>query len=229
MPNASAVLTTLNPGDRVAGMNENEARDAICRLGESMFRRRLTFGSSGNISIRVPEGGWLLTPTNVSLGELDPVRLSRLDEQGRLVSGDAPTKEAFLHRVMYEGRPNTGAVVHLHSTHSVAVSCLADVDPEDVLPPITAYYVMRVGRLPLVPYFPPGDSRLAEAVRPLVGKHHAVLLANHGPVVAGTSLSAASGAIEELEETARLFLLLQGHRTQFLSPAQVAELRERFG
>ncbi len=210
-------------------MNENDARQAICRLGESIFRRGLTFGSSGNISIRAPEGGWLMTPTNISLGELDPARLSRLDEQGRLVSGDAPTKEGFLHRVMYEGRPDAGAVVHLHSTHSVAVSCLADVDPEDVLPPITAYYVMRVGRLPLVPYFPPGDSRLAEAVRPLVGKHHAVLLANHGPVVAGTSLSAASGAIEELEETARLFLLLQGHRTQFLSMAQVAELRARFG
>jgi 3-dehydro-4-phosphotetronate decarboxylase len=227
--NASAGLTMQEPRDRMPSMDENDARQAICRLGESIFRRGLTFGSSGNISIRAPEGGWLMTPTNVSLGELDPARLSRLDEQGRLVSGDAPTKEAFLHRVMYEGRPDAGAVVHLHSTHSVAVSCLADLDPEDVLPPITAYYVMRVGRLPLVPYFPPGDSRLAEAVRPLVGKHHAVLLANHGPVVAGTSLSAASGAIEELEETARLFLLLQGHRTQFLSMAQVAELRARFG
>ena len=210
-------------------MNEHGAREAICRLGESMFRRGLTFGSSGNISVRLPEGDWLMTPTNVSLGDLDPARLSRLDEQGKLISGDAPTKEAFLHRVMYEGRPDARAVVHLHSTHSVAVSCLADVDPEDVLPPITAYYVMRVGHLPLVPYFPPGDLQLAEAVRPLVGRHHAVLLANHGPVVAGTSLSAASGAIEELEETARLFLLLQGHRTRFLTPAQVAELRARFG
>ena len=210
-------------------MKENEAREAICRLGESMFRRGLTFGSSGNISVRLPEGDWLMTPTNVSLGDLDPARLSRLDEQGKLISGDAPTKEAFLHRVMYQGRPDARAVVHLHSTHSVAVSCLADVDPEDVLPPITAYYVMRVGHLPLVPYFPPGDLQLAEAVRPLVGRYHAVLLANHGPVVAGTSLSAASGAIEELEETARLFLLLQGHRTRFLTPAQVAELRARFG
>jgi ribulose-5-phosphate 4-epimerase/fuculose-1-phosphate aldolase len=130
---------------------------------------------------------------------------------------------------MYEGRPDAEAVVHLHSTHSVAVSCLEDVDPADVLPAITAYYVMRVGRLPLVPYFPPGDTRLAEAVRPLVDKHHAVLLANHGPVVAGTSLAAAAGAIEELEETARLFLMLQGHRVRPLTPAQVDELRAKFG
>ena len=209
-------------------ISETAAREAICRLGHSLFARGLSFGSSGNISQRLDDG-WLMTPTNVSMGDLDPARLSKLDHTLAHVSGDGPTKESFLHRVMYDGRPDAGAVVHLHSTHSVAVSCLADIDPDDVLPPITAYYVMRVGRLPLVPYFPPGDSRLAEAVRPLVGKHHAVLLANHGPVVAGTSLAAASGAIEELEETARLFLLLQGHRTRPLTPAQVDELRAKFG
>ncbi len=209
-------------------VTETAAREAICRLGHSLFSRGLTFGSAGNISQRL-EDGWLMTPTNVAMGDLDPARLSKLDRDLNLVSGDKPTKESFLHRVMYDGRPDAGAVVHLHSTHSVAVSCLADIDPDDVLPPITAYYVMRVGRLPLVPYFPPGDTRLAEAVRPLVGKHHAVLLANHGPVVAGTSLSAAAGAIEELEETARLFLLLQGHRTRPLTPEQVDELRARFG
>lgn len=209
-------------------LTDAAAREAICRLGASMFGRGLTFGSSGNLSVRL-EDGWLMTPTNVGLGELDPARLSRLDDNGRHVSGDAPTKEGFLHRVMYDGRPDAGAVVHLHSTHSVAVSCLAEVDPDDVLPAITAYYVMRVGRLPLVPYFPPGDTRLAEAVRPLVGRHHAVLLANHGPVVAGTSLSAAAGAIEELEETARLHLLLQGHRVRHLTPEQVNELRAKFG
>ncbi len=210
-------------------LTECAAREAICRLGASIFSRGLTFGSSGNISARVVEGGWVMTPTNASLGELDPARLSRISEDGSLLGGDPPTKEAFLHRVMYKGRPDAAAVVHLHSTHSVAVSCLADVDPQDVLPPITAYYVMRVGRLPLVPYFPPGDVQLAEAVRPFVDRHHAVLLANHGPVVAGTSLSAASGAIEELEETARLYLLLQGRRVRFLTPEQVAELRRRPG
>ncbi len=210
-------------------MQQTAAREAICRLGASIFARGLTFGSSGNISVRLQDGGWLMTPTNASLGDLDPARLSLLDDRGVLVSGDAPTKEGFLHRVMYEGRPDAGAVVHLHSTHSVAVSCMADIDPQDVLPPITAYYVMRIGRLPLVPYFPPGDLRLAEAVRPLVGKHHAVLLANHGPVVAGTTLAAASTALEELEETARLFLMLQGHRVRHLTPEQVDELRAKFG
>jgi ribulose-5-phosphate 4-epimerase/fuculose-1-phosphate aldolase len=208
--------------------SETAARDAICRLGESIFARGLTFGSSGNISQRIDDF-WLMTPTNASLGALDPARLSKLDREGRLVSGDPPTKERPLHRVMYEERADAAAVVHLHSTHSVAVSCLADIDPADVLPPITAYYVMRIGRLPLVPYLPPGDDRLADAVRPLVGKHHAVLLANHGPVVAGTSLAAAAGAIEELEETARLFLLLQGMRVRHLTPQQVDELRARFG
>jgi len=203
---------------------EATRREEICRLGASIFARGLTAGSSGNISVRVADG-WLMTPTNASLGRLDPARLSKLDDDGKLVSGDAPTKESFLHRVMYEERSKTGAVIHLHSTHSVAISCLADIDPADVLPPITAYYVMRVGRLPLVPYYRPGDLALAEAVRGFAGKHHAVLLANHGPVVAGTSLDAAANAIEELEETAKLFLLLRGSKTRYLMQEQVAELR----
>ncbi|GAN78190.1 3-oxo-tetronate 4-phosphate decarboxylase [Acidisphaera rubrifaciens] len=207
---------------------EHAAREAICRLGQSLFRRGLTYGSSGNISVRLDDG-WLMTPTNVSLDELDPARLSRLDADGQLVSGDPPTKESFLHRAMYGERPGDGAVVHLHSTHAVAVSVLEGVDPADVLPPITAYYVMRVGRLPLVPYYPPGDRTLADAVAALAGRHHAVLLANHGPVVSGTSLSAAAAAIEELEETARLHLLLRGERVRLLTGAQVAALRPPAG
>jgi ribulose-5-phosphate 4-epimerase/fuculose-1-phosphate aldolase len=207
---------------------EIAVRDRICTLARSLFDRGLTFGSSGNVSVRLADGGWLMTPTNVSLGDLDPARLSRLDREGRLVEGDAPTKEAFLHRAMYDCRPDAGAVVHLHSTHSVAVSCLDGIDPADVMPPITAYYVMRVGKLPLVPYHRPGDLGLAEAVRLFATDHHAVLLANHGPVVAGRGLESAIHAIEELEETAKLFLLLQGHRTRFLTPAQVADLRAHF-
>jgi 3-dehydro-4-phosphotetronate decarboxylase len=206
-------------------MTEAKIREAICTVGASIFERGLTAGSSGNISARV-EDGWLMTPTNASLGRLDPARLSKLDANGGLVSGDPPTKESFLHRVMYEERRQTGAVVHLHSTHSVAVSCLSEIDPGDVLPPITAYYVMRVGRLPLIPYFKPGDLALAEAVRGFAGKHHAVLLANHGPVVAGSSLEAAVNATEELEETAKLYLLLRGANTRYLTRAQVEELRE---
>src|SRR5438034_5126869 len=205
-------------------MNEAKAREAICEIGASIFNRGLTAGSSGNISIRV-EDGWLMTPTNASLGRLDPARLSKLDDAGRLIGGDPPTKESFLHRVMYEERGDTGAVVHLHSTHSVAVSCLAEIDPADVLPPITAYYVMRVGRLPLIPYFRPGDMALAEAVRGFAGKHHAVLLANHGPVVAGSNLDAAVNAIAELEETAKLYLLLRGAQTRYLTASQVMELQ----
>jgi len=208
-------------------MTEATLREAIVRFGRSMFERGLTFGSSGNISARLDDG-WLMTPTNVALDRLDPARLSKLDAGGKLVSGDAPTKESVLHIAMYRERAGAKAVVHLHSTHSVAVSCLADVDAADVLPPVTAYYVMRVGSLPLVPYYPPGDPDLAEAVRKLAGKHPAVLLANHGPVVAGGSLEAAVNAIEELEETARLFLLLRGEKTRWLTREQVAEVRRRY-
>jgi len=206
-------------------LNEMTLREEICRLGASLFARGLSFGSAGNISVRLDDG-WLMTPTNVSLGCLNPARLSKLDASGRLVSGDPPTKETFLHRAMYEERPQAAAVVHLHSTYSVAVSALADIDPANVLPPITAYYVMRVDRLPLVAYHPPGDPSLANAVRRLAGKHHAVLLANHGPVVAGSSLDAATSAIEELEETAKLFLILRGSKIRFLTDAQVATLKQ---
>jgi len=210
-------------------MSEAKLREAICRFGRSMFDRGLTAGSSGNLSARLPDGGWLMTPTGTSLGDLDPARLSLLDAHGRLISGDKPTKESFLHIGMYRQRKDAGAVVHLHSTHSVAVSVLADVDPQDVIPPITAYYVMKIGQLPLVPYYPPGDESLAGAVEALAGKYHAVLLANHGPVVAGTSLENAVYAIEELEETAKLFLLLKDRPHRCLTAQQVAALKPRQG
>jgi ribulose-5-phosphate 4-epimerase/fuculose-1-phosphate aldolase len=129
---------------------------------------------------------------------------------------------------MYQERASSAAVVHLHSLHAVAVSCLDGLNAEDVFPPITAYAIMQVGKLALVPYYAPGDMALAEAVRKVAGKHHAVLLANHGPVVAGSSLTAAVYAIEELEQTARLMLLLQGHPTRLLTPEQIADLNRRF-
>jgi ribulose-5-phosphate 4-epimerase/fuculose-1-phosphate aldolase len=206
---------------------EARLREEICLLAKSLFERGLTFGSSGNLSARVGDG-WVMTPTNVSLGRLDPARLAKLDDAGRHVSGDTPTKETFLHMGMYRRRDTARAVVHLHSTYSVAVSCLADVDPADAIPPITAYYVMRVGRLPLVPYYRPGDAALGPAVEALADKHHAVLLANHGPVVAGTSLDTAVNAIEELEETAKLHLLLHGRRVRTLTAEQVEDVRARF-
>jgi len=208
-------------------MSEAALRDEICELGRSIFARGLTHGSTGNISARVKDG-WLLTPTGSNLGRLDPARLSKLDWSGTPISGDAPSKESFLHLAMYQQREQNRAVVHLHSTHSVAVSVLADLDPGDVLPPLTAYYVMRVGTLPLVPYHAPGDLKLADAVRRLAGKHHALLLANHGPVVAGGSLAAAADAVEELEATARIYLLTRGQRLRPLTPEQVAEIRARY-
>lgn len=210
-------------------MAEAKLREEICRLGRSLFERGLTPGSSGNISVRCADGGWLVTPTNASLGSLDPARLSRLDASGRLVSGDAPTKEVPLHAALYDSRGESRAVVHLHSTHAVALSLLPEIDPRAALPPLTAYYVMKCGATALLPYYRPGDPAVADAIRGLAGKYASVLLANHGPVVAGDSLEAAVFAIEELEETARLYLLLRGLNPRYLTPAQVKDLVATFG
>jgi ribulose-5-phosphate 4-epimerase/fuculose-1-phosphate aldolase len=208
-------------------MNESKLREEICTLGKSMFDRGLTVGSSGNISVRT-QHGWLMTPTNSCLGRLDPAKLSKVDAKGDLLSGDVQTKESFLHLSVYGERPAAGAIVHLHSTHSVAVSCLADVDPKQPIPPITAYYVMKIGNLVLLPYYAPGDMTLANAVKEVAGKHHAILLANHGPIVAGKDLESAVYATEELEETAKLYLLLRGNRLKILTPEQVAELHRKW-
>ena len=209
-------------------MSDSRLREQICVLGQSLFERGLTVGSSGNISARTADGNWLMTPTNACMGRLDPARLSVVDAQGKSLEGDKPTKESFLHLSMYAQRPDAGAVVHLHSTHSVAVSVLADVDREEPNPPITAYYVMKIGRLKLLPYHAPGDMTLANAVREVAAKHHAILLANHGPIVAGKTLESAVYASEELEETAKLFLLLRGNKMNILSADQVAELQAKW-
>lgn len=193
-----------------------------------MFDRGLTVGSSGNISARTGDGNWLMTPTNACLGRLDPARISLVDAHGKTLAGDKPTKESFLHLSMYSERPDAGAVVHLHSTHSVAVSVLADTDAENPIPPITAYYVMKIGKLVLLPYYAPGDMSLANAVREVAGQHHAILLANHGPIVAGKNLQSAVYASEELEETAKLFLLLRGNEMNILNSEQVAALRAKW-
>ena len=208
-------------------MTESKLREEICWFGKSIYDRGLTAGSSGNLSARVDDG-WLMTPTNSCLGRLDPATLSKVDEKGAPISGDKPTKEAFLHLSMYAQRPGAGAIVHLHSTYSVAVSVLVDVDHENPIPPLTAYYVMKIGRLALLPYYAPGDVTLANAVREVAGRHHAVLLANHGPVVAGKDLETAVYATEELEETAKLYLLLRGQQTKLLTVEQVAELHRKF-
>jgi ribulose-5-phosphate 4-epimerase/fuculose-1-phosphate aldolase len=209
-------------------MSNAKLREEICRLGRSLFERGLTPGSSGNISVRIDDGSWLVTPTNASLGFLDPARITELDATGRVISGDAPTKEIPLHAALYESRGGARAVVHLHSTHSVALSMLPEIDPRAVLPPMTPYYLMRAGQTALVPYHRPGDPAVADAIRGLAGKYASVLLANHGPVVAGETLEAAVFAIEELEETARLYLLLRNLNPRYLSPAQVSDLAKTF-
>ena len=209
-------------------MSDVKIREKICLFGRSLFERGLTPGSSGNISVRLEDGSYLTTPTNASLGFLDPARLSHIGSGGQLLSGDKPTKEVPLHTALYETRREAQAVVQLHSTHSVAVSMLPEVDPASVLPAMTAYYVMKLGATALIPYYRPGDEAVAGAIRGLAGRYSSVLLANHGPVVAGESLDAAVYATEELEETARLYLMLRGLNPRILSQSQVDDLVRHF-
>ncbi|QPC95531.1 aldolase [Mesorhizobium sp. INR15] len=200
---------------------DSNLREKICVLAKSLFDRGLTGGSTGNISARTSDGGLLVSPTGTSFGRLDPGRLSHLDASYFLIAGDAPTKEMPLHQAFYDTRSRTGAVVHLHSCHSVALSMLPDTDPDNFLPPLTPYAIMRLGKVQLLPYFMPGDPAMGEAVRGLAGRRTAVMLANHGPVVAGTDVEAACNAIEELEDTARLAILTRGLLPRMLTQDQI--------
>lgn len=209
-------------------MSESALREQICLLAKSLFDRGLTHGSTGNISARTEDGGLLVSPTGTSFGRLDPTRLSRFDAGGRLIDGDPPTKEMPLHSAFYDTRSSAGAVVHLHSCHSVAWSMMPDVDEDDFLPPLTPYAIMKLGRVKLLPFFLPGDPAMGEAVRGLAGKRSAVMLANHGAVVAGKDVEAACNAIEELEETARLAMMLRGVEARGLTEAQVNAVVTKF-
>ncbi len=207
---------------------EANLREAVCTLARSMFDHGLTHGSTGNISVRLPDGGLLVTPTGSSFGRLDPARLSRFDADGTLLSGDKPTKEMPLHQAFYDTRSTAGAVVHLHSAHAVALSMLPDVDPDNMLPPLTPYALMLLGKVLLLPFFVPGDAAIGEAIRGLGGRRSAVMLANHGPVVASKDLFAAVNAMEELEATARLALLTRHQQPRLLSPDEVEQVVTRF-
>ncbi|WP_454684141.1 3-oxo-tetronate 4-phosphate decarboxylase [Ancylobacter moscoviensis] len=207
-------------------MSEKAARQSLVRLSRSLFERGYSVGSAGNVSVAI-EDGLLITPTNACLGFLEEERICKLDHQGRHLSGDLPSKEIFLHRAFYETRPSTGAVVHLHSTYATVLSCLPDIDPENCIAPLTPYVVMRVGKVRLLPYVRPGDPAMGEMIRELEGRHAAVLLANHGSVVAGKDLESAVYAAEELEETAKLLFLLQDRQPRLLTPEQVDELVRR--
>ena len=206
---------------------ETELRAQLVHLSKSLFDRGFAVGSAGNISVKL-EDGILITPTNSCLGSLEPHRISKLDREGRHVSGDRPSKEVFLHQAFYDTRPGAGAVVHLHSTCATALSCLSDIDPDNTIRPITPYVVMRVGRVPLIGYVPPGDPGMGDLIRALGGACSAVLLANHGAVVSGPDLESAVYAAEELEETAKLTMLLRGHDVRELTPEQIADLEARF-
>lgn len=209
-------------------MTEHALREQMSALCRSLFERGFSVGSAGNVSARLPDG-ILLTPTNATLGAIDPARIAKVDFAGEHLSGDKPTKEFFLHQAFYETRPEAGAVVHLHSTWATALSCLADTDPEDCVPPLTPYVVMRVGTVRMVPYLRPGDPAAGDQIRALGGRHAAVLLANHGPVVSGRDLFSAVCAAEELEETAKLLVALRGLPTRHLTADAVAELKRVFG
>jgi len=207
---------------------EARLRELICTLAASMFDRGLTGGSTGNISARTEDGGLLVSPTGTSFGRLDPGRLSRFDAQGTLIDGDSPTKEMPLHSAFYDTRSTARAVVHLHSCHSVALSMMPDADPDNFLPPLTPYGIMKLGKVQLLPFFLPGDPAMGDAVRGLAGKRSAVMLANHGPVVAGKDIEAACNAVEELEDTARLAMLTRGLTPRGLTPAQIDQVVTNF-
>lgn len=208
-------------------MTEADLRRELVALARSLFERGFSVGSAGNISVALADG-WLMTPTNSSLGELEPDRLSRLDAAWNHIGGGQPSKEVFLHRAFYESRPGTGAVVHLHSTYATALSCQRLPDPEDCVPALTPYVVMRVGRVPCLPYVPPGDAAMGDLIRARKGRDTAVLLANHGPVVAGRDLRSTVYAAEELEETAKLAIILRGMETRVLDAGETGELERRF-
>ncbi|MEM8855642.1 MAG: 3-oxo-tetronate 4-phosphate decarboxylase [Pseudomonadota bacterium] len=209
-------------------MNETQLRQDMATFGASLFARGFSVGTAGNISVRL-EDGMLITPTNSILGALDPQRISKVDPNGTHVAGDKPSKEIFLHQAVLDTRPEAGAVVHLHSTWATALSCLSDIDPDDAVPPLTPYVVMRVGKVKCLPYVRPGDPRAGDLIRALKGRYAAVLLGNHGPVVAGKDLLSAVCAAEELEETAKLVFALRGLPTRTLDDAAVADLGAVFG
>ncbi|ORM57402.1 aldolase [Pantoea rodasii] len=206
-------------------MTEQQAREEMVQLGASFFQRGYATGSAGNLSLLLEDGNLLATPTGSCLGELQADRLSKVTMQGEWISGDKPSKEVAFHRALYLNNLACKAVVHLHSHYLTALSCLNDLDSENCIRPFTPYVVMRVGDVPVVPYYKPGDDRLAEDLAQLAPRYNAFLLANHGPVVVGKSLREAANNTEELEETARLMFTLGDRSIRYLSDSEVAELR----
>ncbi|MBE2262903.1 MAG: aldolase [Burkholderiaceae bacterium] len=229
-------------------MNENQTRDEICRVGRSMFERGYVHATAGNISVRLDDqdgGGFLITPTDACLGFLDPARLARLDASGQQISGDRASKTIALHRQIYQAAlpfdPATRCVIHTHSTHCVALTLRSASKPDDagdvveLLPPVTPYFVMKVGHVPVIAYHRPGDAQAAEIVARTITRYgqqgtplRAVMLERLGPNVWHDSPAAAMATLEELEETARLITLYPTPPTP-LTDSQIEELRQTFG
>ncbi|MFE8146928.1 aldolase [Brenneria goodwinii] len=205
--------------------DEQQARDEMVRLGASFFQRGYATGSAGNLSLLLDDGTLLATPTGSCLGELEADRLSKVSMSGEWISGDKPSKEISFHLSIYRNSQECKAIVHLHSTYLTAFSCLEGLDPQDAIKPFTPYVVMRVGQVPVVPYYCPGDARLGEDLAKLASHYRAFLLANHGPVVTGKDLRAAADNMEELEETAKLIFILGDRRIRYLTAKEIAELR----
>ncbi|PJG86109.1 aldolase [Conservatibacter flavescens] len=208
-------------------MTELEQKIQMVNLAKSLFERGYTVGGAGNLSVRLDENRILVTPTGSSLGRLTAERLSVLDMEGNVLEGDKPSKESVFHLEMYRKDPKCNAIVHLHSTYLTALSCLEGLDVENAMRAFTPYYVMRIGKLQVIPYYRPGDINIARELgeRALTGK--AFLLANHGVVVKGSDLIDAVDNTEELEETAKLQFILQGHKIRYLTEAEVKDLENR--
>lgn len=210
-------------------MNESKLREQICIFASSMYNRGLTHGSTGNISVRLNSDDILVTPTGSSFGRLDPNQIVKVTKDGEFIGSSSPTKELPLHQAFYETRGmKSGAVVHLHSTHSVALSMLPGINEDNVLPSYTPYSIMLLGKVKLLPFFVPGDPAMGDAIKGLAGKRSAVLLANHGPVVSSKDLESSVNAIEELEATAKLALILKGADAKALDESQINSVVSKF-
>lgn len=208
-------------------MTEQQLRVQMVQLARSLFDRGYATGGAGNLSLRLPDGHFLATPTGSSFGRLVAEELSVVDVNGSLISGKPASKEMAFHLAIYRNKPTCNAIVHLHSTYLTALSCLNDLDPDNAIRPFTPYYVMRIGQLPVLPYLRPGEPRIATELGRLAADYRAFLLANHGPVVTGSDIADAVDNAEELEETSKLMFLLNNHPIRYLTEAEVDDLKGR--
>lgn len=212
---------------RSSSMNEQDLRKQMVALGRSMFERGYATGGAGNLSLKLPDGHFLTTPTGSSFGRLVAEELSVVDIDGNHISGKKPSKEAAFHLAIYRNNPKCNAIVHLHSTYLTALSCLQGLDQRNAIKAFTPYFVMRIGELPVIPYLRPGDPKIAEELAKRAGDYRAFLLANHGPVVTGEDFEDAVDNAEELEETAKLAFLLKDRQVRYLTEDEINDLKGR--